>query len=71
MLAEYAFGALRSEVEGGMSAHGKEYELETSLILRGSTGLAANGGNGEVGSAGAPAKRGARKKNGGSGTENP
>jgi LacI family transcriptional regulator len=37
-LAEYAFQALRGEVEGhGDSANGKEVELETSLILRGST----------------------------------
>ncbi len=60
-LAEYAFGALRSEVEGGMSTHGKEYELETSLILRGSTGLAANAG---AESRSADAKR-SRKNNGG------
>ena len=37
-LAEYAFQALRGEVEGrDGSANGKEVELETSLILRGST----------------------------------
>jgi len=37
-LAEFAFQALRGEVEGpDGSANGKEVELETSLILRGST----------------------------------
>jgi LacI family transcriptional regulator, galactose operon repressor len=37
-LAEFAFQALRGEVEGpDGSANGKELELETSLILRGST----------------------------------
>jgi DNA-binding LacI/PurR family transcriptional regulator len=40
-LAEYAFQALRGEVEGqDDSANGKEVELETSLILRGSTAKA-------------------------------
>jgi LacI family transcriptional regulator len=72
MLAEYAFGALRSEVEGGMSVTGKEYELETSLILRGSTGLAAgggaeSGGNSGAGGTGVAVKKGSgsRKRNGG------
>jgi DNA-binding LacI/PurR family transcriptional regulator len=38
LLAEYAFQALRGEVEGrDSSANGKEIELETGLILRGST----------------------------------
>jgi LacI family transcriptional regulator len=38
LLAEYAFQALRSEAEGrDISAHGKVVELETGLILRGST----------------------------------
>jgi LacI family transcriptional regulator len=38
LLAEYAFQALRSEVEGkDKSTNGKEVELETGLILRGST----------------------------------
>jgi LacI family transcriptional regulator len=37
-LAEFAFQALRGEVDGrDVSANGKEVELETSLILRGST----------------------------------
>jgi LacI family transcriptional regulator len=37
-LAEFAFQALRGEVDGpDASANGKEVELETSLILRGST----------------------------------
>jgi DNA-binding LacI/PurR family transcriptional regulator len=38
LLAEYAFQALRGEVEGrDGSTNGKEVELETGLILRGST----------------------------------
>jgi LacI family transcriptional regulator len=38
LLAEYAFQALRGEIEGSDgSANGKEVELATSLILRGST----------------------------------
>ena len=38
LLAEYAFQALRSEAEGSDgSPNGKEVELETGLILRGST----------------------------------
>jgi LacI family transcriptional regulator len=41
LLAEYAFKALREEVEqGSTSAAGKEYELVTNLVLRGSTALA-------------------------------
>jgi LacI family transcriptional regulator len=41
LLAEYAFEALREEVErGSTSAAGKEYELVTNLVLRGSTALA-------------------------------
>ena len=40
-LAEFAFQALRGEVEGrDSSANGKEVELETGLILRGSTAKA-------------------------------
>jgi len=38
LLAEYAFQALRAETEGrDIAANGKEVELETGLILRGST----------------------------------
>jgi len=38
LLAEYAFQALRAETEGrDVAANGKEVELETGLILRGST----------------------------------
>jgi len=41
LLAEYAFKALRSEVERQSSAAaGHEYELVTNLVLRGSTALA-------------------------------
>jgi LacI family transcriptional regulator len=41
LLAEYAFKALREDVErGSTAAAGKEYELATSLVLRGSTALA-------------------------------
>jgi LacI family transcriptional regulator len=37
-LAEYAFEALRGEVDGrDVSENGKEVDLDTSLILRGST----------------------------------
>jgi LacI family transcriptional regulator len=44
LLAEYAFKALRSEVERqSTSPAGHEYELVTSLILRGSTTLAPSG----------------------------
>jgi LacI family transcriptional regulator len=44
LLAEYAFKALRSEVESGSSSPlGSEYELVTNLVLRGSTALAAAG----------------------------
>jgi LacI family transcriptional regulator len=44
LLAEYAFKALRSEVErGSPSPSGSEYELLTNLVLRGSTALAASG----------------------------
>jgi LacI family transcriptional regulator len=44
LLAEYAFKALRSEVERqSTSPAGHEYELVTSLILRGSTALAPSG----------------------------
>jgi LacI family transcriptional regulator len=40
LLAEYAFKALRGEVERqSTSAEGQEYELPTNLILRGSTAL--------------------------------
>jgi LacI family transcriptional regulator len=42
-LAEYAFAALRGEAESrDVSENGKEVELETSLILRGSTAKAAS-----------------------------
>jgi DNA-binding LacI/PurR family transcriptional regulator len=45
LLAEYAFKALRSEVEGhAKSAGGHEYELITSLVLRSSTALAPSNG---------------------------
>jgi hypothetical protein len=38
LLAEYAFQALRGEAEGrDVSPNGKEVELETGLIVRGST----------------------------------
>jgi DNA-binding LacI/PurR family transcriptional regulator len=41
LLAEYAFKALRSEVERGSPLpSGSEYELLTNLVLRGSTALA-------------------------------
>jgi len=41
LLAEYAFKALRNEVERKSSSpEGQEYELVTNLILRGSTALA-------------------------------
>jgi DNA-binding LacI/PurR family transcriptional regulator len=41
-LAEYAFAALRGEAESrSVSETGKEVELETRLILRGSTAKAA------------------------------
>src|SRR4029077_4411388 len=41
LLAEYAFKALRSEVEGHASSQGgQEYELLTNLVLRSSTALA-------------------------------
>jgi LacI family transcriptional regulator len=41
LLAEYAFKALRSEVEGHASSPGgQEYELVTNLVLRSSTALA-------------------------------
>ena len=41
LLAEYAFKALLSAVEGGAtSPKGNEYELVTSLVLRGTTALA-------------------------------
>jgi LacI family transcriptional regulator len=42
LLAEYAFEALRTEVEGraNAAASGHEYELMTNLVLRGSTALA-------------------------------
>ena len=44
LLAEYAFRALRSEVERtSTSSTVKEYELPTNLILRGSTALAPSG----------------------------
>jgi len=40
LLAEYAFQALRSEVEGHATSHGgHEYELVTNLVLRSSTAL--------------------------------
>jgi hypothetical protein len=42
-LAKYAFEALRGEAESReVSENGKEMELETSLILRGSTAKAAS-----------------------------
>jgi LacI family transcriptional regulator len=42
LLAEYAFKALRREVERvSTSPSGSEYELLTNLVLRGSTALAA------------------------------
>ena len=41
LLAEYAFKALMNEVEGKSSPQaGREYELVTNLVLRGSTALA-------------------------------
>ena len=41
LVAEYAFKALREEVErGSTSSAGKKYELVTNLVLRGSTALA-------------------------------
>jgi len=41
LLAEFAFKALMTEVESkSMSETGREYELITSLVLRGSTALA-------------------------------
>ena len=41
LLAEFAFKALMSEVENkATSEAGREYELITSLVLRGSTALA-------------------------------
>jgi hypothetical protein len=41
-LAEFAFKALMSEVENKTpSESGREYELITSLVLRGSTALAS------------------------------
>jgi LacI family transcriptional regulator len=44
LLAEYAFKALRSEVERRSSSpSGSEYELLTNLVLRGSTALAPRG----------------------------
>src|ERR1700687_2087433 len=44
LLAEYAFKALRSEVERGSSSpSGSERELLTNLVLRGSTALAPSG----------------------------
>jgi LacI family transcriptional regulator len=44
LLAEYAFKALRSEVErASTSPSGSEYELVTNLVLRGSTALAPTG----------------------------
>jgi LacI family transcriptional regulator len=44
LLAEYAFKALRSEVERvSTSPSGSEYELVTNLVLRGSTALARSG----------------------------
>jgi LacI family transcriptional regulator, galactose operon repressor len=44
LLAEYAFKALRSEVEGHSSSReGHEYELVTNLVLRSSTALAPAG----------------------------
>jgi len=44
LLAEYAFKALRSEVERqSTSPAGHEYELVTTLVLRGSTALAPSG----------------------------
>jgi LacI family transcriptional regulator len=40
LLAEYAFQALRNEVEGHATSHGgHEYELVTNLVLRSSTAL--------------------------------
>jgi LacI family transcriptional regulator len=43
LLAEYAFKALRSEVERGSSSpSGSEYELLTNLVLRGSTARATS-----------------------------
>jgi DNA-binding LacI/PurR family transcriptional regulator len=43
LLAEYAFKALMNEVEGKPSPPaGREYELVTNLVLRGSTALAAS-----------------------------
>jgi len=40
LLAEYAFQALRSEVEGHATSHdAREYELVTNLVLRSSTAL--------------------------------
>jgi LacI family transcriptional regulator len=50
LLAEYAFKALREEVERGTTAAaGREYELVTSLVLRGSTALAAGAKQGHSG----------------------
>jgi LacI family transcriptional regulator len=44
LLAEYAFKALRNEVERQSSSPaGHEYELVTNLVLRGSTALAPSG----------------------------
>jgi LacI family transcriptional regulator len=44
LLAEYAFKALRREVERvSTSPSGSEYELVTNLVLRGSTALAPSG----------------------------
>ena len=44
LLAEYAFKALRAEVERGSSSpSGSERELLTNLVLRGSTALAPSG----------------------------
>ncbi len=43
LLAEFAFKALMSEVEGkSTSESGREYELITSLVLRGSTALSCS-----------------------------
>jgi LacI family transcriptional regulator len=66
LLAEYAFKALRSEVERqSTSPAGHEYELVTNLILRGSTALAPSGTI-----AGKPSKLGVpRRTAGNSGTD--
>jgi LacI family transcriptional regulator len=64
LLAEYAFKALRTEVEGRPNAAGSghEYELMTNLVLRGSTALAPAEGAAVKAPKGGPSRRTAEKR---------